>query len=234
MNFGAMGASHAHMRTLAALTLLTIVPAAASGTQPVGQFEIDRTEVTIGQFRRFVEATGTSTRAEREGGGHVYEAGWVRKPGWTWRSPFGRPGADREPAVHVTFDEAQAYCRWSGKRLPDDAEWVEAAYTERRASPPAPFATGKTYLYPTGEHPAGANGLFDMGGNAWEWVDAGTPGERRTRGGSWWYGSAQMRADHVAGKAPDFAAVYIGFRCARDRAPPGPAASVVSEKPPEI
>jgi hypothetical protein len=30
-----------------------------------------------------------------------------------------------------------------------------------------------------------------------------------------------MRADHVAGKAPDFAAVYIGFRCARDRAPPG-------------
>ena len=244
------------MRTLAALALLAIAPAAAaSGMQPVGRFEIDRTEVTIGQFRRFVEATGTVTRAEREGGGHVYEAGWVRKPGWTWRSPFGRPGGDREPAVHVTFDEAQAYCRWAGKRLPDDAEWVEAAYTERRANPPAPFAAGRTYPYPTGERPTGANclgdcgetrpvahgatlargrghaeagttregvnGLFDMGGNAWEWVDAGKPGERRTRGGSWWYGAAQMRADHVAGKAPDFAAAYIGFRCARDRAPAG-------------
>ena len=244
------------MRTLAALALLAMAPAtAASGMQPVGRFEIDRTEITIGQFRSFVEATGTVTRAEREGGGHVYEAGWVRKPGWTWRAPFGRPGGDREPAVHVTFDEAQAYCRWAGKRLPDDAEWVEAAYTERRASPPAPFAAGRTYPYPTGERPTGANcladcgetrpvahgatlargrghaeagttregvnGLFDMGGNAWEWVDAGTPGERRTRGGSWWYGAAQMRADHVAGKAPDFAAAYIGFRCARDRAPPG-------------
>jgi formylglycine-generating enzyme required for sulfatase activity len=38
---------------------------------------------------------------------------------------------------------------------------------------------------------------------------------RRTRGGSWWYGSAQMRADHLQGKPPETTVVYIGFRCAR-------------------
>lgn len=63
------------------------------------------------------------------------------------------------------------------------------------------------------------NGLHDMGANAWEWVDE-PPGargneERRTRGGSWWYGAAQMRADHLQGKPPQTAVVYIGFRCVR-------------------
>jgi formylglycine-generating enzyme required for sulfatase activity len=41
--------------------------------------------------------------------------------------------------------------------------------------------------------------------------------ERRTRGGSWWYGAAQMRADHLQSKPPATAVVYIGFRCARPR-----------------
>ena len=62
-----------------------------------------------------------------------------------------------------------------------------------------------------------------MGGNAWEWVDepqssgAADAGqaERRTRGGSWWYGAAQMQVDHLQGKPADTAVVYIGFRCAK-------------------
>lgn len=68
--------------------------------------------------------------------------------------------------------------------------------------------------------PAGVNGLHDMGGNAWEWVDEphGQRGnaQRLTRGGSWWYGAAQMRVDHLQSKPGDTAAVYIGFRCLRD------------------
>ena len=76
-------------------------------------FDIARTETTVGQFRRFVQATGTVTRAERAGGGEVYEAGWTHKPGWVWSAPFGVPAGQRnpthddEPAVHVGFDEAQ-------------------------------------------------------------------------------------------------------------------------------
>ena len=239
-----------HLAALPVLLLLTVAaPARGSDMQPIGTFSIDRTEVTVEAFAAFAAATGTVTRAERAGGGSVYEAGWVKKPGWTWRAPFGVPADPREPAVHVTWDEASAYCRWAGKRLPTDAEWVEAAYTERRARPPAPLRTGATYPYPTGDSPVGANclqdcgatpaldrsgrlgrgigparagttaagvnGLFDMGANAWEWVDGTAGGERITRGGSWWYGAAQMRRDPVATKPADTAVVYIGFRCAR-------------------
>jgi formylglycine-generating enzyme required for sulfatase activity len=56
---------------------------------PFSGFSLARTETTVGQFRRFAQATGSLTRAEREGGGAVFEAGWVQKPGWTWAAPFG-------------------------------------------------------------------------------------------------------------------------------------------------
>ena len=232
---------------------------------PVGRLLVARTETTIGQFRRFAQATGFVSRAERDGGGEVYEGGWVRKPGWTWRAPFGsgRTVRDDEPAVHVTWHEAQAFCRWADARLPTDPEWVDAAYREQRLAPPIPLETGRTYPFPHGQRaegaqcldecgpaaaqravahdagllrgagharvgqtPAGVNGLHDMGGNAWEWIDEprGATGnaERRTRGGSWWYGQAQMRADYLQGKPADTAVVYIGFRCVRDIGPGAP------------
>jgi formylglycine-generating enzyme required for sulfatase activity len=77
-----------------------------------------QTEVTIGAFEKFVNATGTVTRAARDGGGLVYASGWEQKPGWTWLTPYGQVAHPDEPAVHVTFDEAEQYCQWVGKRLP--------------------------------------------------------------------------------------------------------------------
>jgi formylglycine-generating enzyme len=251
------------MKTVLSLLISAVLGISARGAEPftidwqaVGPLRIARTETTVEQFARFAVATGVVTQAERAGGGQVYEAGWVTKPGWTWRSPFGRPAQGDEPAVHLSFDEAQAFCRWAGGRLPTDAEWVSAAYTEQREQPAAPFVRGRSYAYPSGDQPAGAqclddcgpaareravahgatlsrghgharvgstpagvNGLHDMGGNAWEWVDepAGATGnaERRTRGGSWWYGAAQMRADHLQSKPADTTVAYIGFRCVR-------------------
>ncbi|MFN3493469.1 MAG: formylglycine-generating enzyme family protein [Hydrogenophaga sp.] len=201
----------------------------------VGTLMVDRTEVTIAQFARFAQATGTVTRAEREGGGFEYLGGWQRRPGWNWRTPDGVAPASRQlPAVHLTHAEAEAYCRWAGARLPTAAEWTSAAYTEQRADPPAPCVRGTTYPYPTGTTPqgantsdtdpwpraapvdataAGVNGLHDMGANAWEWVSDAQGNDRRTMGGSWWYGASQMRAEVNAWKAADFYAVYIGFRC---------------------
>jgi sulfatase modifying factor 1 len=84
---------------LIALALLAVPSAHADGEmQPIGRFAIDRTEVSVGAFRRFVAATGMVTMAERQGGGSVFEAGWVRKPGWTWSTPFGEPADERERA----------------------------------------------------------------------------------------------------------------------------------------
>ena len=92
---------------------------------------IDKTEVTIAQFARYARATGTTTRAEREGGGFEYVGGWQRRAGWTWQRPDGsQPDTDQLPAVHLTHTEAQAYCQWAGGRLPTAAEWRTAGFTE--------------------------------------------------------------------------------------------------------
>lgn len=203
----------------------------------LGDWAIDRTEVTIGQFERYVRATGTVTRAEKEGGGFEYGAGWERRPGWSWRRPDGVTAGTALPAVHLDFAEAQAFCRWAGGRLPTGAEWQKAGFTEMRDEPPAPWVKGRTYPWSTGDSPQGANtsdpdpwpraapagatrqgvnGLYDMGANVWEWTTDARGNERRTVGGSWWYGAYNMKADVQAYKPADFYAVYIGFRCAYD------------------
>lgn len=111
----------------------------------VGPFSIDRHHVTNAEFRRFVEATGYVTRAERPGGGsHVFvrpkgvrdlrdeSQWWVYVVGANWRSPTGSgsklvPGEDRHPVVHVAAEDAEAYAAWLGRRLPSEAEWEFAA-----------------------------------------------------------------------------------------------------------
>jgi len=219
----------------------------ATDRQRVGAILIDRTEVSIAQFRRYAEAQRIVTAAEREGGGYEYAAGWTRRPGWTVYRPFGAesdttPQIAAHPAVHVTWAEAQAYCRANGGRLPTVQEWLQAAYVETRRDPPPPFVTGQRYTYPTGDAPTGANmstpdrwprsapvgttaagvnGLYDMGANVWEWVadapDDPGGGDKRTMGGSWWYGPEQMKATANYSKPAEFYAVYVGFRCAYER-----------------
>jgi formylglycine-generating enzyme len=218
---------------LPAAAMLSIAPAAAQTPERVriGAFALDRTEVTIGQFRAFARAAGLTTAAEREGGGFEFSAGWTRRPGWTYERPQGRPGADDEPATHVSWHEASRYCAHVGGRLPTMAEWRQAAYTETRDQPTDGFVKGRTYAFPVGDQPdgmnnnrrahvavgttrRGANGLYDMGANVWEWIADRRGDDALTAGGSWWYGPAQSRADGVQWKAAGFYAVYVGFRCA--------------------
>ena len=235
MRFGAMW-------SLALIGALATAVVSAAGVAGVGSgkvslpaFAIDRTEVSIRQFDAYVHATGVVTRAETEGGGFEFLAGWERIPGTSWREP-NRAGETNPnwPAVHLTYAEAQAYCEWAGGRLPTHAEWLSAAFTEQRALPLAPFEQGRTYPWPTGDSPNGANtsgidpwtraapvgataqgvnGLYDMGANVWEWTHTASGDSRQTVGGSWWYPSEQMRATVRAFKPKDFYAVYIGFRC---------------------
>ena len=174
-----------------------------------------------------------------------------KKSGWNWRAPFGKLAHDNEPAVHLTFDEAQKICKFQGKRLPTDAEWVKAAYLEQRDQAPAGFTKGQRYTFPNGASarqshclngcgnyagqapkgalwrgvghvlvmttPPGVNGLFDMGGNVWEWVDTGQGAEKVTRGASWWYDADRQIESDVATKPRDTRVGYIGFRCVQDQ-----------------
>jgi formylglycine-generating enzyme len=198
----------------------------------LGRFAIDRTEVTIGAYRAALKP-GASTTAEREGGGFEYTAGWTRRPGWAWASPYGHPGADNEPAVHLSWSEARDYCQVVGGRLPTWAEWQLAAYTEQRDAPTDGFIKGRSYSYPVGDAPdgmnnsrqrhmpvgttkRGVNGLYDMGGNVWEWLADRQGDDALTAGGSWWYGPEQTRASGIQWKPAKFFAVYIGFRCVYD------------------
>jgi formylglycine-generating enzyme required for sulfatase activity len=224
-------------RRLAILIVLLGVatPAAAAEPDPVriGTYALDRTEVTIGRFRTFARANGLATMAEREGGGFEFAGGWTRRPGWTYERPQGGPGGDDEPATHVTWEEAGAYCRSVGGRLPTMAEWRQAAYTETRTAPTDGFEHGRTYAYPVGDQPdgmntsrrahvavgttkRGVNGLFDMGANVWEWIADRRGEDALTAGGSWWYGPAQAQVSGAQWKPAAFFAVYIGFRCAYD------------------
>ena len=124
------------MRPTLALILWVLGGSAmAVEMQNLGSFSIDRTEVSVADFAKFASATEFVSQAERRGGGEVYGFGWQQKPGWMWSHPFGTVADPDEPAVHLTFDEASQYCQWRGARLPTDAEWMQAAYTESRTQP---------------------------------------------------------------------------------------------------
>ncbi|MBI4865160.1 MAG: SUMF1/EgtB/PvdO family nonheme iron enzyme [Candidatus Riflebacteria bacterium] len=101
-------------------------------TVEVSRFSIDRYEVTNRRFRRFVEATGYRTEAERCGFANVMiGGGWRRVNGGSWQHPLrADAGIDDlldHPAVHLSWDDAAAFCRWAGRRLPTEAEWERAA-----------------------------------------------------------------------------------------------------------
>jgi len=214
------------------LTIGTATPLAAESVD-LGDFSIDHTEVTVDAFRRFADRTGLMTEAEREGGGFEWGAGWERRPGWTYHAPQGAKADENEPAIHVTWAEAQAFCAHAGGRLPTHDEWALAAYTELRANPTDGFASGETYAYPVGDRPdgmnnnrkhhvavastrRGVNGLYDMGGNVWEWLADRRDDKALTAGGSWWYGPEVTRVEGMQWKPDAFYAVYVGFRCAYD------------------
>ncbi len=166
-----------------------IEPEAPRHKVALDAFYVDRHEVTVALFERFVTATGHRTLAEREGSGLVRalkdrKVVTISVPGATWREPTG-PGTRAEPAhpvTQVSWFDAVGYCKWAGKRLPTEAEWEKAARgTDGRRFPwgdrwdPSRVnaagvlrATTPVGAYREGASPYGA---LDMAGNVWEWVE---------------------------------------------------------------
>lgn len=151
-------------------------------------FYIDKFEVSNGQFRKFVDATGYVTDAEKQGWGYVWEGSneWPRPRGAFWRAPLGRgssiQGKDNHPVVQVSYNDALAYLDWAGKRLPTEAEWEKAArgidgrlYPWGNGWDPSrlnSWEKGPHTTTPVGNYPRGVSpyGAYDMLGNVWEWV----------------------------------------------------------------
>lgn len=161
---------------------------------------MDRHEVTVADFERMVQATGYVTEAEKWGWSGVFDTQkneWTAVNGASWRYPKGKnhpPAKPNEPVIQVSWNDANAYARWAGKRLPTEAEWEYAArggsqdkiYAWGNELQPSgtwmgnwwqgffpdtnTVADGFAELAPVGSFPPNAYGLYDIAGNVWEWT----------------------------------------------------------------
>jgi Sulfatase-modifying factor enzyme 1 len=97
----------------------------------IAPFRMMRHEVTNQQFAAFVAASGHVTDPDRTGFGYVWNDRWQRVRGADWRHPFGRDstiaGRGSHPVVQVSAQDAAAFCRFHGMRLPSEREWEFAA-----------------------------------------------------------------------------------------------------------
>lgn len=194
-------------------------------------FYLDKFPVTNAEFKKFLDAThyqpSDNLNFLRDWKNGMYPEGWAKKP-VTW----------------VSLEDARAYAKWAGKRLPHEWEWQFAAQGQdgrlypwgnewKASAVPAPD-TGRTLRGPddVDAHPEGASpfGAMDLVGNVWQWTDEYMDEHTRAavlRGGNYyqpqgsiWYFPEAYRNDQH-GKLLLMAPSYdrsgtVGFRCAAD------------------
>ena len=197
----------------------------------IAPFYIDKYPVTNAQFKQFLDATHYAPRDALN---------FLRD----WNDGAMPQGWEKRPVTWVSLEDARAYAKWVGKRLPHEWEWQMAAQgTDGRTFPwgnywqpsnvPTP-ATGRTMPGPdpVDAHPGGASpyGAVDMVGNVWQWTDEFADEHTRAailRGGEyyqpqgsiWYFPQAYRNDEHskVLLMAPGYdRSGGIGFRCVQD------------------
>jgi len=201
-----LGTSHARRTLETDLWYEVYIP--ADGNQP--GFYIDRYPVTHEQYALFIQDNPD------------------HEPPPAWRGRTAPQPLLDHPVVGVSWQDAQAYAAWAGKRLPTAEEWQRTAGGQRRRYPWGDaFVSGCCNTRESGEggttpvgkySPAGDSpyGVADMAGNVWEWLadEAGVEGQyRQLRGGAWFYSAEFARIDYDRfWRKPDQRQDVIGFR----------------------
>jgi len=184
-------------------------------------YYIDKYEVTVARYRKFCQETGRDMPPA---------------PPWGWQ--------DNHPIVNVTWNDAAAYAKYYGKRLPTEAEWEKACRADsntKYCSSNAGTNLGDYAWYAANSnkqtHPVGAKkpnalGIYDMHGAVWEWCSdwygenyyknspkdnpQGPSGGpgRVLRGGGWYSSAGYCRSAFRNWDPPSFKRINYGFRCA--------------------
>lgn len=237
----------------------------------LSDFHMQEHEVTLGEFKTFVDASGYKTDAEKNGGSYIFNGKtWEKQKDINWRyDAQGKLRPKREykhPVIHISWNDATGYAKWftqnrkDGKyyRLPTEAEWEYAAgngtnrniYSWGNGSPSGKrggnvadeaaqkvfkdwtsfenYRDGYVCTAPVASFDPNDLGLYDMGGNVWEWCGDWYDGypvaaqtnptgpekgvKRVVRGGGWNYYARHSRVADRNSEVPDYCFGALGFR----------------------
>ena len=180
-------------------------------------FYMDVTEVTVGQFKKFLKSSG-----------------YKPDEPINWEKLYEYSPTDEHPMIYVSWFDAQAYCEWAGKRLPTEKEWEFAARgglknkeypwgdeesIARQYAHCDSWNYGKGTTARVGSYFPNGYGLFDMAGNVREWCGDWYSEDKEyrvVRGGSWGFSTYNLRVANRSYGYPTGIDNNDGFRCVMD------------------
>ncbi len=225
----------------------------------VNSYYLDKKLTTVEEFDEFVKKTNYTTEADKFGNSAVLQDGnWTLKEGANYWYPLGKdkPKATaNHPVTQVSWNDVVAYAKWKGKRLPTEVEWEYAATNAGATNFKFPWGNdvevngkyvantfqgtfpsdntaldGFEFTSPVGYYPANELGLFDIGGNVWEFTANPIPPTPEQaaqdpslriplKGGSFatdFSKDADALIFHHSSTTPETGVFHTGFRLARD------------------